>query len=172
MFALALLYSALIALIGSHLRVALIALPIWIALLWYAFWKWNLLRFTGYLAVVPISILAFEIVRTLNHPPIYAYDSKVLDRSHYKPGLRAYVPRNNRSIPGGRGWGLKGVLIGKDGFRADCEDLGPYLDTHTLSEGKNPYFIDNRHFSAFGTRLVAEHYLKIAQKTLSEPAAN
>jgi len=401
---LALLYSALIALIGSHLRGALIAFPIWIVLLWYAYWKWNLLRFTGYLAIVPVSILAFEIVRTLINPPIYAHDAKVLDRSHYKRELRAYVPKKDRSIPDGRGWGLKGVLIGKDGFRADpatgeenpkrcslaligdsmifgsglpysdtlrptlasmgadacvfgvsgnmplgylatlkyveeriekeghiaiyiyvyndfvsfskylrrsvravsssfgiltkliiyfdqwrqttytrglfrkkrkdvhslplwelkirkgnilkfyyshdpatydppprlnaqkratlkyffedlreiigdrrwrvsimfipdnpemmvnfarqtskfqdldqrridalkmcheiwssCEDLGPYLYTHTLAEGKNPYFIDNRHFSAFGTRLVAEHYLKTVQKTLSRPAAN
>lgn len=49
-----------------------------------------------------------------------------------------------------------------------CEDLAPYLYKRTIEQGKNPYFIDDRHFSAFGTRLVAEHYLKIVQKT--EPA--
>ncbi len=55
---------------------------------------------------------------------------------------------------------------------SSCEDLGPYLYKQTLAEGKNPYFVDNRHFSAFGTRLVAEHYLAVARRTLTGSSAD
>lgn len=118
-FLLALLYSGLIALIGSHIRAALFALPIQTVLLWYAFLKWNLLRYSGFLAVLPASILAFEVVRSLIHPSVYAYDYKVLDQSHYKPGTRIPWDDSINSIPEGWGWGYKELLIGKDGFRAD-----------------------------------------------------
>ena len=117
---LALLYSALIGLISGNLRGAFIAFPIWIVLLCFVFWKWNLLRFSGYLAVVPVTILAFEIFRTLIHPPIYAHDYKVLDRSHFKPGVRLSMPEHFDRIRDDQAWGgVKEILIGKHGFRAD-----------------------------------------------------
>lgn len=118
-FLLALLYSGLIALISSHIWAALIALPIQTILLWYAFLKWNLLRYSGFLAVLPASLLAFEVVRSHIHPSVYAYEYKVLDRSHYKPGVRVPWDNSISSIPEGWGWGYKELLIGKDGFRAD-----------------------------------------------------
>jgi hypothetical protein len=113
------LYSGLIALISSKIGAALIALPIWILLLWICFWKWNLLRLSAFLGALPVSVLAFEIFRTLMNPPIYAYQMKVQDRSHFKPGIRTSTPEGLYRIPDGQGWGLKEILIGKDGFRAD-----------------------------------------------------
>jgi hypothetical protein len=54
-----------------------------------------------------------------------------------------------------------GVLDMCRDFGVRCEDLGPYLYERTLDEGRNPYFVDDRHFSALGTRIVAEHYLQV-----------
>jgi len=113
------MYSALIGLMYNRLRTPLIAWPILIVLFWYTFRKWDLLRFSGYLAVLPVSIFSFEIAVTIFSPSIYADRYIARDRSHYPAGLRVPVPENITSVPGGRGWGLKEILIGEDGFRAD-----------------------------------------------------
>jgi len=51
-----------------------------------------------------------------------------------------------------------------DGLRACkefsfvCVDASRYLYERSIAASKNPYFINNRHFSAFGTRLLSEHF--------------
>jgi hypothetical protein len=40
----------------------------------------------------------------------------------------------------------------------ECIDLSRYLFERSVAESKNPFFINNRHFSEFGTRVVAEHF--------------
>ncbi|HET8564508.1 MAG TPA: hypothetical protein VFM35_11600, partial [Candidatus Binatia bacterium] len=47
-----------------------------------------------------------------------------------------------------------------------CEDISPYLYERSVAEGKNPYFINDRHFSVFGTRIVAEHYLLLTKRVV------
>lgn len=114
------LYFALIGLISRALWSAFIAWPIITLVLWIAFWKFNLLRFSAYLAVLPVSILAFEIVRSIVHPIPYAHRYMSLDRSHYIPGTR--VVASQKGIvpkPDSYGRGSEETLIGKDGFRAD-----------------------------------------------------
>lgn len=117
---LGLLYSALIGLISRALWSAFIVWPVITLLLWITFWKFNLLRFSAYLAVLPLSILVFEIVRSLMHPATYAFRYLSLDRSHYTPGVRIVGSQTGISPePGHYGRGAKEILIGKDGFRAD-----------------------------------------------------
>lgn len=119
-FLLGALYSALIVLISRHLWPLFVAWPVTTLLLWTVFWKFNLLRLSGYLAIIPLSILTFEIVRTIVYPSAYAYRYRSLDRSHYIPGVRLVAPKNNIfPEPDGYGRELKEILIGKDGFRAD-----------------------------------------------------
>lgn len=119
-FLLGALYSALIVLVGRHLWPLFVAWPVITLLLWIAFWKFYLLRLSGYLALLPLSILVFEIVRTIVYPSPYAYRYRSLDRSHYIPGVRLVAPKNNISSElNGYDWELKKILIGKDGFRAD-----------------------------------------------------
>jgi hypothetical protein len=45
-----------------------------------------------------------------------------------------------------------------------CEDVSGYFHERAIAEGKSPYFPDDRHFSAFGTRLVAEHYVWLTRR--------
>jgi hypothetical protein len=45
-----------------------------------------------------------------------------------------------------------------------CEDISSYIYERFVSTGNNPYFSNNRHFSAYGTRVVAEHYVALAQR--------
>ena len=114
------LYSTLIGLIGRHLWSPFIAWPVITLLLWITFWKFNLLFLSGYLAVLPVSILAFEIVRSIVHPTPYAHRYLSLDRSHYIPGVRVVASQKDLAPEeDGYGWELKETLIGKDGFRAD-----------------------------------------------------
>lgn len=116
---LATLYAAMAGLISHPVRTPLILWPIFLACLWFAFSNFNLLRFTGYVAVLPVSVLAFEIVRTILQPPIYAYRLVALDRSHYMPGTRISMSQDPTSVPDSAGWGMKETVIGEDGFRAD-----------------------------------------------------
>ncbi len=119
-FLLGTLYTALIGLVSHPLRAPLIAWPILTALLWYAFWRFNLLRLSGYLAILPVSILAFEIVRSIIHPTAYAHRYLSLDRSHYTPGTRVVASQKDLAPEeDDYGWELKETLIGKDGFHAD-----------------------------------------------------
>lgn len=120
-FLLGTLYAALIGLISHALWTPSIAWPILTALLWFSLWRFNLLRFSGYLAVPPVAILVFEVVRTTIYPTPYAYRYVSLDRSHYVPGVRIVAPTNEEipNMPDRSGWNQKEVLIGEDGFRAD-----------------------------------------------------
>lgn len=113
-------YAVLIGLVSHSLWSALIACPVITLLLWFAFWKLNLLRFSGYLAVLPVSILAFEIVRSIIHPTPYAYRYMSLDRSHYIPETHIVASQQNLAVDeNDYGWELKETFIGRDGFRAD-----------------------------------------------------
>jgi len=119
-FLLGTLYAALIGLISHALWTPFIAWPILTAMLWYLFWRFNLLRFSGYLAILPVSILAFEIARSIMHPTAYAFRYLSLDRSHYIPGTRVVTSQKDLA-PEEDNYGGKSreTLIGKDGFRAD-----------------------------------------------------
>jgi hypothetical protein len=110
------LYAALVGLVARSLAGPLIAWPIWIALFWIAFRRFDLLRFTGFIAVLPVSLLVFEVVRSVRHPGMNADLVRSFDRSHYTPGFRVTNPylSDHRDGP-------KEILIGKDGFRADPE---------------------------------------------------
>jgi hypothetical protein len=108
------LYAGFVGLISGSLMGPLISWPIWIGLFLLAFAKFNLLRFTGFIAVLPVSLLGFEVARSLRSPGMYADIYRSLDRSHYTPGLRATNPKLNE-----RGDAPQEILIGRDGFRAD-----------------------------------------------------
>jgi hypothetical protein len=103
------LYAALVALICGPLRAGFIAWPIWIGIFWFLFWKFHLLRFAGYIAVLPVSVLAFEMIWPTLHPGMIADRYTTIDRSHISPNVRAIYPKEKAqdAIPGGYGWGLK-----------------------------------------------------------------
>jgi hypothetical protein len=54
-------------------------------------------------------------------------------------------------------------------FSFVCEDISRYFYERSVSESMSPYFIDNRHFSAFGTRILAEHFATLT-KGLRDPS--
>jgi hypothetical protein len=110
------LYAGLMGLIFRSQAAPVFSWPVWIGLFWLAFDKFNLIRFTGFMAVVPVSLLVFEVVRSVRSPGTSADRHKSLDRSHYTPGLAAENPN-----PDHHGNAPKGILIGRDGFRADPE---------------------------------------------------
>ena len=115
------MYAVLVGLISFPLRTSLIVWPIWMILFWFLFGKFNLLRFSGYLALLPLSILIFEAIRTAKHPAGYAFQYLALDRSHYMPGTRVIKPNSTANDPQGTENKVKEILIGGDGFRADPE---------------------------------------------------
>ena len=45
-----------------------------------------------------------------------------------------------------------------------CTDISHYIYQRALEDGKNPYFINNRHFSIAGTRIVAESFVAQAKE--------
>lgn len=53
-------------------------------------------------------------------------------------------------------------------YRFFCADISHYIYQRALEEGKNPYFINNRHFSIAGTRMIAESFVAQA-KEVSHP---
>jgi hypothetical protein len=106
------LYAGFMGLIFRSQAAPLLSWPIWIGLFWLAFHKFALLRFTGFIAVLPVSLLVFEVVRSVRYPGTSADRHRSLDRSHYTPGLEARNPELS---------GAKEILIGRDGFRADPE---------------------------------------------------
>ena len=118
-FILGTLYAILVGLIAGPLRAPLIAWPVWIALFWFSFWKFNLLRFTGFFLILPVCVIGFELIWSVKNPGMNADRYVAFDRSHYTPGFRRRNPRVNENLPDGYSWGLKEILIGKDGFRAD-----------------------------------------------------
>ncbi|HSF56717.1 MAG TPA: hypothetical protein VLD83_01465, partial [Candidatus Binatia bacterium] len=110
------LYAGLMGLIFRSQAAPVFSWPVWIGLFWLAFRKFNLLRFTGFLAVIPVSLFVFEVVRSVRSPGMSADRHRSLDRSHYTPGLAVKNPNSDEhsNAP-------KGILIGRDGFRADPE---------------------------------------------------
>lgn len=110
------LYAGLLGLGIRSLAGPLISWPIWIGLFWLGFRKFDLLRFTGFIAVLPVSLLVFEVVRSVKYPGMNADIRRSFDRSHYTPGLRLKNPKWNEHSDA-----PKEILIGRDGFRADPE---------------------------------------------------
>jgi hypothetical protein len=110
------LYAGLMGLIFRSQAGPVFSWPVWISLFWLAFHKFDLLRFSGFIAVLPVSLLAFEIVRSVRYPGASADRHKSLDRSHYTPGLEAKNPQLSDQSNG-----PQQILIGRDGFRADPE---------------------------------------------------
>jgi hypothetical protein len=113
------LYAGLLGLVTYPLRATLISWPIWIILFCLPLRKFNLVRVSGYLALVPLLIFIFEIARTTRQPPIYAFQLLSLDRSHFTPGARVInrkpTPTDLEITPSS----VSETLIGEDGFRAD-----------------------------------------------------
>jgi hypothetical protein len=120
-FLLGTLYAGSFGLISHPLRACLIAWPIWIVLFWFLLWRFNLIRKSGFLAALPMTILGLEITRSIHQPPQYAFQLISLDRSHYTPRTR--VPnRNSVAIHSDiTESAVKELYIGEDGFRADPE---------------------------------------------------
>jgi len=52
-----------------------------------------------------------------------------------------------------------------------CEDISRFIYEKTVAEGKNPYFTNDRHFSRFGTRVVAESFVAMARRSDASPGA-
>ena len=113
-FVLGTLYANLVGLTARSLAGPLISWPIWIGLFWFAFRRFDLFRFSGFIALLPVTLLVFEVVRSVRHPGMNADLVRSLDRSHYTPGFRVKNPKG-----GDRFEGPKEILIGRDGFRAD-----------------------------------------------------
>jgi hypothetical protein len=113
------LYALLVGLISRPVGAGFISWPIWVAIFWFLFHKLRWLRFAGFIAVVPASLLGFELVWSALNPGMNADRHLKVDRSHYTPGLRVVRPRGEDPSPGSYGHGLSEVLIGEDGFRAD-----------------------------------------------------
>jgi hypothetical protein len=113
------LYSVVVGLFSSPFRAPIMALPINMALFWFAFWKFKLLRFLGFIWAPPVALILFEIVRSSSHPGVVAERYMTPDRSHYIP-VRLKAASNKTAVgPGMYGAGHDEILIGADGFRAD-----------------------------------------------------
>jgi hypothetical protein len=108
------LYAGLVGLSVRSLAGPLISWPIWIALFWFAFRKFDLFRFTGFIAALPMTLLVFEVVRSIRQPGFNADLVRSFDRSRYTPGFRVKNPKFKDHVNG-----PKEILIGGDGFRAD-----------------------------------------------------
>jgi hypothetical protein len=120
-FVLGTLYAIFIGMTSKLLMAPLIAWPIWVGLFWLLFGKFKLARYAGFIAVLPVTFIGFEMLWSSSHPGMNAEKYKTFDRSHYTPGFRVRNPQVNVTDPNARGWQLKEILIGKDGFRADPE---------------------------------------------------
>jgi hypothetical protein len=110
------LYAVLMGMIFRSQAAPVFSWPVWISFFWLVFNKFGLLRFSGFIAALPVSLLAFEIVRSVRYPGASADRHKSLDRSHYTPGLKAKNPQLSDGSNG-----PEEILIGTDGFRADPE---------------------------------------------------
>src|SRR6476646_1123052 len=118
-FILGTLYALLVSLISFKLRVALLSWPVWIILFAYLLWRFDLLRLAGYLAVLPFSIVTFEVAGTRVHPPKYVYQLLTLDRSHYIPRTHVSNPQAKLVDSDTNEPAVGELYIADDGFRAD-----------------------------------------------------
>ena len=112
------LYAGLVGLISKSLAGPLISWPIWIGIFWFAFSRFALLRYTGFMAVLPVSLLAFEAIWSIRYPGMNADRHRSFDRSHYTPGLRVAAKFDDSSE------GVKEILIGSDGFQTSTRKPG------------------------------------------------
>jgi hypothetical protein len=46
----------------------------------------------------------------------------------------------------------------------DCEDISGWIYQRMIGAGQNSYFTDDRHFSRFGTRIVAENFIALSKR--------
>ena len=55
-----------------------------------------------------------------------------------------------------------------------CEDISGWIYQRMIGAGQNPYFTDDRHFSRFGTRIVAENFIALVKRynVASDPLRN
>jgi hypothetical protein len=120
-FVLGTLYAAFLGLITFPLRASLISWPIWIILFCCLFWKFKLAWISGFLAVLPLTILSAEVARSIRQPPEYAFQLISLDRSHYTPGARVLNQKYVAADSDHKESAVKELYIGADGFRADPE---------------------------------------------------
>jgi hypothetical protein len=115
------LYALLVGLISNALGSIFISWPIWVGIFWFIFRKLRWVRFAGFIAVAPASLIGFELIWSALNPGMNADRHLRVDRSHYTPGFRAVRPPAEDPPPDFYGHGLREVLMGKDGFRADPE---------------------------------------------------
>ncbi|MFQ5801464.1 MAG: hypothetical protein ACE5JQ_01040 [Candidatus Methylomirabilales bacterium] len=113
------LYAGLVGVVSARLRWPFVAWPVFILAFWLVLWRWGWLRFVGFFAILPVSILGFEVLQSNIRPSFDVHHYLTIDRSHYLSGTRIRKPESLRSSPGHAGWGVKEMLIGADGFRAD-----------------------------------------------------
>jgi hypothetical protein len=112
--------ALVVGLFSGPLRAPLYSWPIWIGLFWFVFWKYKVLRYVGFIWVLPLSLLGFELLWSTSHPGMVADKYTTPDRSHYVSG-RVKNPQTVDLKPDMYGAGLDEILIGQDGFRADPE---------------------------------------------------
>lgn len=112
------LYAATIGLLSRQLEAPFYAWPILMALLWFIFWKFDVLRFIGFIWSLPGALIGFELLWSVLHPGVLADKYVALDRSHYIPG-QVKNPGTVETEPDRFGWAMKEVLFAPDGFRAD-----------------------------------------------------
>ena len=97
--ALAALYAIMVGLVVARLRAPVLAWPVLALLFWYAFSRWNLLRFAGFVGILPAAVLIFEVFQFYSAASPEAFRYISLDRSHYTPELRV----SQIEILGGQG---------------------------------------------------------------------
>ena len=115
-------WAGLVGLLSERLRGPVIAFPVFTVAFWFAFLAWGWLRFACFFAILPFSILGFEILETVIRPSLDVHQYVTLDRAHFLIGERIRMPEYHvTTAPGRAGWGENEVLIGPDGFRADPE---------------------------------------------------
>jgi hypothetical protein len=49
-----------------------------------------------------------------------------------------------------------------------CQDLSPFLYERVVAEGQSPYLPKDRHFSLYGNRVLAEHYISMAKPGMAQ----
>lgn len=114
------LYAVVVGLFSSPFRAPVIALPVLTLLFCFLFWKFKVLRFVGFVWAAPAALIVFELLWSA-HPGMVADNYMVPDRSHYIPGRVTAASRRADVEPDMYGVGLKEILLGADGFRADPE---------------------------------------------------
>jgi len=117
-FATGTLYAVVVGLVSGPLRAPLYAWPILTALFGFIFWKFNVLRYVGFIWVLPGALIGFEWFWSISHPGMVADKYTTHDRSHYVPG-RIQAGSAVESEPDMFGSGMKEVFFGADWFPAD-----------------------------------------------------